>query len=112
MSSGYTYLGFNLKSPLFSDVRVRRAINFAIDKDEIVRGVLAGLGQAANGPYKPGTWQYNKAIPANEFDPAKAEKLLAEAGWKRKIPGGPLVNALGQSFTFTILTNQGNSQRI
>jgi len=56
VASAYTYLGFNLKSRLFSDVRVRRAINHALDKDEIVRGVLSGLGQAANGPYKPGTW--------------------------------------------------------
>ncbi len=112
VASAYTYLGFNLKSPLFSDVRVRRAINLAIDKEEIVRGVLAGLGQAANGPYKPGTWQYNTAIPANEYDPGKAEKLLAEAGWTRKPHDGPLANARGQKFAFTILTNQGNSQRI
>lgn len=112
VASAYTYLGFNLKSPLFSDVRVRRAVNAAIDKDEIVRGVLAGLGQAANGPYKPGTWQYNARIPANEYDPGKAERLLAEAGWSRKTHDGPLVNAAGQTFAFTILTNQGNSQRI
>lgn len=112
VASAYTYLGYNLKSPLFSDVRVRRAINHAIDKDEIVRGVLAGLGIAANGPYKPGTWAHNAAIPANEYDRDRAVRLLAEAGWTRKAPGAPLTNAQGQKFAFTILTNQGNSQRI
>lgn len=112
VASGYSYLGYNLKSPLFSDVRVRRAINHAIDKDEIVRGVLAGLGQAANGPYKPGTWPYNTAVPANEFDPDRSVRLLSEAGWTRRTPDGPLTNAQGQKFAFTILTNQGNSQRI
>ncbi|MDO9631757.1 MAG: ABC transporter substrate-binding protein, partial [Humidesulfovibrio sp.] len=61
VASAYTYLGFNLRSSLFSDVRVRRAINHALNKDEIVRGVLSGLGQAAGGPYKPGTWAYDKA---------------------------------------------------
>ncbi len=112
VASAYTYLGFNLKSPLFSDVRVRRAINHALDKDEIVRGVLAGLGQAANGPYKPGTWAFNEDIPANEFDPARARRLLAEAGWTRPKPDGPLMDKAGRVFAFTILTNQGNSPRI
>lgn len=112
VASAYTYLGFNLRSSLFSDVRVRRAINHALNKDEIVRGVLSGLGQAAGGPYKPGTWAYDKAIPANEYDPAKAKRLLAEAGWTRRTPDGPLVDTSGRPFAFTILTNQGNSQRI
>ncbi len=112
LSSGYAFLGYNLKSPLFKDVRVRRALLHAIDKDEIVRGVLLGLGLATGGPYKPGTWAFNEAVPANEFDPAKARRLLAEAGWTRKSPYGPLVDGRGTPFAFTILTNQGNSQRI
>jgi len=112
VSSGYTFMAFNLKSPLFSDVRVRQALSHAIDKDEIVRGVLMGLGAATGVPYKPGTWPYDDKIPANEFDPALAKKMLAEAGWTRKTPGGPLTDASGRPFAFTILTNQGNSQRI
>ncbi len=112
LASGYAFLGYNMRSPLFSDVRVRRAILHAIDKDEIVRGVLAGLGVAACGPYKPGAWAFNGRIPANEFDPEKARRLFAEAGWTRQGPDGMLTNAQGQPFAFTILTNQGNSQRI
>jgi len=112
VSSGYTFLAYNLKSPLFSDVRVRRALLYAIDKEEIVRGVLAGLGIATGGPYKPGTWAFDDNIPANEFDPARAKRLLAEAGWTRRSPDGPLMDAQGRSFAFTILTNQGNSPRI
>jgi len=112
LSSGYAFLGYNLKSPLFKDVRVRRALLHAIDKDEIVRGVLLGLGTTTGGPYKPGTWAFNDKIPANEFDPARAKRLLAEAGWTRRTPDGALVDSRGQSFAFTILTNQGNSQRI
>jgi peptide/nickel transport system substrate-binding protein len=112
LSSAYTFLAYNLKSPLFSDVRVRKAILHAIDKDEIVRGVLMGLGMATGGPYKPGTWAFDGKIPANEFDPALARRLLAEAGWTRKGQDGPLVDSAGRPFVFTILTNQGNSQRI
>lgn len=112
VAAGYTFMAYNLKSPLFADVRVRQAIDHAIDKDEIVRGVLLGLGQPTGVPYKPGTWAYDAKIPANEFDPALARRLLAQAGWTRKTPDGPLADASGRTFAFTILTNQGNSQRI
>ncbi len=60
-ASAFTYLGFNLRHPLFADRRVRQAITSAINKDEIVHGVLLGMGQVAHGPYKPGTWAYQPA---------------------------------------------------
>ncbi len=40
----YTYLGYNLKNPLFTDKRVRQAISYAINKEEIISGVLLGAG--------------------------------------------------------------------
>jgi len=49
-SNGYLYLGYNLRHPLFKDVRVRRAITAAINKDELIQGVLFGMGQKAAGP--------------------------------------------------------------
>ncbi|MBU1247579.1 MAG: peptide-binding protein, partial [Proteobacteria bacterium] len=113
IASGYTFLGYNLRPehPLFTDVRVRRALTFAIDKQEVVDGVLFGLGLAANGPYKPDSWAYNPNIPASVYDPAKALTLLAEVGWEDH-DGDGLLDKDGRPFAFTILTNQGNSQRI
>jgi peptide/nickel transport system substrate-binding protein len=110
LSDGYTYLGYNLQRALFQDVRVRRALTYAIDKDEIVKGVLLGLGQPATGPYKPGTWVYNAAVPRYPHDPAKARSLLAEAGWA-DADGDGVVERAGVPFRFTVLTNQGNDQR-
>jgi len=107
----YTYLGYNLKNPLFSDKRVRQAITCAINKDELVQGVLFGLGQAAHGPFQPGTWANNPALRPFPYDPKRAEQLLAEAGWRRSGAEGPLMKD-GKPFRFTILTNQGNEQRI
>ncbi|WP_298431714.1 peptide-binding protein [Geobacter sp.] len=107
----YTYLGYNLKNPLFADRRVRQAITSAISKDEIVHGVLLGLGQAAHGPYKPGTWAYNPNVKDFGYDPARARTLLAEAGWRGTGPDG-ILEKDGRRFSFTILTNQGNDQRI
>lgn len=110
-ASAYTYLGYNLSNPLFADRRVRQAITHAISKDEIVHGVLLGMGQLAHGPYKPGTWAYNPRVKDFGHDPARAKALLAEAGWRETGPDGILVKD-GQPFRFTILTNQGNDQRL
>ncbi|MBE0596538.1 MAG: peptide-binding protein, partial [Desulfuromonadales bacterium] len=109
-ASAYTYLGFNLRRPLFQDQRVRQALAYAIDKQELIDGVLLGLGQVANGPYKPGTWPHNPEVPSYPHDPQKARELLAEAGWTDS-NGDGLLDKNGQPFAFTILTNQGNDQR-
>jgi peptide/nickel transport system substrate-binding protein len=109
-SNGYTYLGFNLKDPRFADRRVRQAFAHAINKQELIDGVLLGLGREATGPYKPGTWPYNPDVPRFPYDPERARQLLAEAGWK-DTDGDGVVDKDGQPFSFTILTNQGNEER-
>jgi len=107
----YAYLGYNLKNPLFTDKRIRQAITCAINKDELVQGVLFGLGQAGHTPFQPGTWANNPDLKPFPYDPVRAEKLLAEAGWHKRGSDGMLVKD-GKPFKFTILTNQGNEQRI
>jgi peptide/nickel transport system substrate-binding protein len=110
LSFSYVYLGYNLKNPLFADKRVRQAIAYAIDKDEIISGVLLGLGKAATGPYKPETWAFNSKVRTYACDPAKAKALLAEAGWK-DLNGDGVLEKDGRPFTFEIITNQGNEVR-
>jgi peptide/nickel transport system substrate-binding protein len=110
LANGYAYLGFNLLDPRFQDKRVRQAMAYAINKQEIIQGVLLGLGQAAQGPYKPGTWWYKPDVKTYPFDPDRAKTLLAELGWTRMNGDGVLVKD-GKPFSFTIMTNQGNSVR-
>jgi len=110
-SSGYLYMGYNLRHPLFTDQRVRQALTAAIDKDELIHGVLFGMGQKAHGPIVPGRWAYNPNVKDIAYDPKVASRLLAEAGWKEKNSDGILVRD-GKPFRFTILTNQGNQQRL
>jgi len=110
LSFSYTYLGYNLKNPLFKDKRVRQAISYAIDKEEIIRGVLLGYGTVATGPYKPDAWYYNPNVRRYPFDPEKAKSLLAEAGWVDR-DGDGWLDRDGRRFSFTVITNQGNSLR-
>ncbi|MEN6318393.1 MAG: peptide-binding protein [Syntrophaceae bacterium] len=110
LSFSYTYLGYNLKNPLFTDKRVRQAIAYGINKDEIIEGVLLGLGKEATGPFKPGTWVYNPNVETYLYNPEKAKELLAAAGWK-DTNGDGIVDNNGQPFVFEIITNQGNEIR-
>jgi len=110
LSGVYTYVGLNLKSPFFRDVRVRRALSYAMDRTAIVKGALLGMGEPAFGPYKPGTWQYSETLRPFPYDPDKALALLAEAGWRRGKDG--VLEKDGVPFAFTLLVNQGNDERI
>jgi peptide/nickel transport system substrate-binding protein len=110
LAFAYTYMGYNLKNPLFTDKRVRQAISYAIKKDEIVSGVLLGLGKPATGPFKPGTWAYNDKVKMYNYDPDKARQLLKEAGWA-DANGDGVLEKDGKAFEFEILTNQGNETR-
>jgi peptide/nickel transport system substrate-binding protein len=110
-SSSYVYMGYNLRHPLFRDKRIRQALTSAIDKNELIHGVLFGMGQKAVGPIAPGRWAYNKNVRDIAYDPGHAAELLTQAGWKEKNSDGILVKD-GKPFSFTILTNQGNQQRL
>ncbi len=110
LSFGYTYLGYNLLEPKFQDIRVRRAISSAINKQDIVDGVLLGLGRVATGPFKPDTIWYNPEVKRYPYDPDKARALLEEAGWVDTDRDG-ILDKEGKPFSFTIITNQGNEQR-
>jgi len=106
----YTYMGYNLSNPKFSDKRVRAALDLAVDKREIIDVVLLGFGVISTGPFVPQSWAYNRSVLPAAFDPQKARKLLAEAGWKDANSDGWLEKG-GQAFEFTLVTNQGNEQR-
>ncbi len=110
-SSSYVYMGYNLRHPLFGDKRIRQALTAAINKDELIQGVLFGMGRKAHGPIVPGRWAYNPHVRDIAYDPQRAVQLLARAGWRKKNAEGTLVKN-GKPFSFTILTNQGNQQRL
>jgi peptide/nickel transport system substrate-binding protein len=80
-STWQIYLGLNaLRKPL-SDLRVRQALNYATDVDAIVKNVLDGDGRRLHGPFTPSMFGYDPAVKGYAPDPARARRLLAEAGY-------------------------------
>jgi dipeptide transport system substrate-binding protein len=75
------YLALNTTKRPFDDVRVRRAVNMAIDKGAIIEGVYQGAGVVAKNPIPPTLWSHNDDVRDYEFDVAEAQRLLREAGY-------------------------------
>jgi peptide/nickel transport system substrate-binding protein len=81
-------IDFNLQKPPLSDVRVRRAIAYAIDRKGLIDTVWYGLGNPAISPIPSQLARFhNPEVPRYNFNPALAEKLLDEAGYPRKENG-------------------------
>jgi peptide/nickel transport system substrate-binding protein len=82
----------NHGKPPFNVKALRQAVAYAVDLDQIVKGVWLNVGYPANGPISPASWAYDRTIPHIKRDLSKAKAKLLEGGQ----PGG---------FTFTLTTN-------
>ncbi|WP_068316651.1 ABC transporter substrate-binding protein [Polycladidibacter hongkongensis] len=76
------YMAYNTQQPPFNDVRVRKALNMAVNKQAIIDAVFQGSGKIAKNPIPPTMWSYNNAVEDDKYDPEAAKKLLEEAGVK------------------------------
>jgi peptide/nickel transport system substrate-binding protein len=97
------YLGFNLRDPILSDVRVRQAIAYAIDRRPMIQYLWAGWAQPARSVLPPQSWAYNGNVPAYDHDPNKARLLLDAAGYPEKN---------GVRFHITMKTSTTESTRL
>lgn len=95
------YLSFNLQDPVLRDVRVRQAIACAIDRKLIIQTLLDGRARAAESLLPPDHWAFNGDGPRYAYDPARAERLLDEAGHLRGRDGVRL------HLTMKTSTNEG-----
>src|SRR5262249_9794074 len=73
-------LRFDYANPLFSDLRVRRALAHALDRDAILKGLAEGLGTQTNSHLHPSLAEYNPNLKRHAYDPDRAKALLEEAG--------------------------------
>ncbi|MGK7377003.1 ABC transporter substrate-binding protein [Planococcus sp. 1R117A] len=108
-TADYRAVLYNFDLPLFQDKRVRQAMNHAINRDELVKGILAGKGEPAYGPLQK-SWAGTADEEGYTYNPEKAEQLLAEAGWV-KGSDGVLVKD-GQRFEFELVSPIQDTVRV
>lgn len=94
------HLGLNTTDEHLRDARVRHALAYALDRDQIIGTVMQGQGRIANAFLPPESWAYAKDAPVYGFDLAKAKQLLDEAGFKDPDGDGP-----GVRFTLELVTS-------
>lgn len=78
---GTTYIGVNTEAKALADLRVRRAISLAIDRERIVEHKLNGRAQVARTWIPPGHWAFDDGVPPPTYDPAMSRALLRQAGY-------------------------------
>lgn len=87
------YLGYNTRKAPFTDIKVRQALSYAVNKEEILKLALGGIGLVAHAPLPPTLPGYDDSLKQSElaYDPKEAQALLREAGYG---PGGKLLSGV------------------
>jgi len=107
-SLGYSYVGWNLRKPMFKDKRVRRALAMLMDREAFVENLWYGLGRVVSGNFFIDTPEYDKSIEPLPFDPGAAAKLLEEAGWSDH-DGDGIIDREGTPFRFEFTYSSGST---
>ena len=93
---------------IFKDKRVRKALNYAVNKEKLLKIVLHDYGEIASGTVFPQSWAYNKKITPYSYDPQRALNLLRDTGW-RDSNKNHILDKEGVEFEFTVLLVEQNS---
>jgi peptide/nickel transport system substrate-binding protein len=110
----YMYIGWNNAHPLFQEKRVRQAMTYFTNRQQMVKTILFDLGQVVDSPIYRHRPEYDESLQSYPYDPQKAASLLAEAGWKDTDGDGILDKEIdGQRvpLRFEIKFNSGNDIR-
>lgn len=105
----YSYIGYNIRNPLFADAEIRAALGMSIDTGLIIKYVLYGEGERVTGPYPKITEWYDPNVKPLPYDPAAALKIFNKKGWKKNSDG--ILEKDGKLFEFNLITNSGNPIR-
>ena len=106
----YEHIDLNLENPILGDVRVRRALLHALDREQINQQLFGGQQPVANTFVHPMDRPWTDAVPTYPFDPARAATLLDAAGW-RMSDDGIRRNAEGRPLRLELLSTAGDKSR-
>lgn len=108
----YDYLAFNMESKVLSNLEVRQAINYAIDKNSIIASVYNGKYTLADFPLPNTNWLY-QGNNQNNYDPEKAKQILQDNGWEFKYNyWQKYVNYYTRKLNFRLVVNSSNQTRV
>jgi microcin C transport system substrate-binding protein len=99
---GFQGLAFNMRRPVFQDIRVREAICHLIDQKYLLEKIMFNQYQQLNS-YWPSLYGSTQANPPIRYDPVQAKQLLKEAGYDRLDKNGYLINQKGERLEFTLI---------
>lgn len=104
----YTYIGWNLRNPMFAEADMRRAFAMAINGQEMIQQVLHSKGKQVAGPLLPTSWAYDDQQKPLPHDPGRLKEALAKLGWRERNRDGYLYRQnQRQPLEITILLAQG-----
>jgi peptide/nickel transport system substrate-binding protein len=103
----YSFIGWNLRKPFFSDKLVRQAMTHLVDRELILQKILFDLGAVVTNPFYINSPEYNKSITPYPYDPKKAYELLQQAGWT-DTNGNGIRDKDGVEFKFEFLIPAGS----
>ncbi|WP_028596029.1 ABC transporter substrate-binding protein [Paenibacillus assamensis] len=106
-TNGYGYIGLNHKDERFKDKKVRQALVYGLQRQEIVDGVYQGLADVVNVPQSKVSWAYTDEVNKYDYDLEKAKALLDEAGWKEGADG--IREKDGKKFKITFTASTPNA---
>lgn len=107
VGNSYEHVTLNQREyPPFRDIRVRRALIYALDRELIVSTILDGLAPVIHGPIQPPSWAYTDDVRRYDYDPVRADSLLDAAGWRDR-DGDGIRESAGRPLSFTLATQAG-----
>ncbi|HEU4365007.1 MAG TPA: peptide-binding protein [Candidatus Krumholzibacteria bacterium] len=104
----YNFIGWNCRTPWFTDGRVRLAMTLLFDRESINNKIYSGYARLVSGPFYINSWAYDKTVRPHPYDPVRARQLLDEAGWIDS-NGDGIRDKDGRKFEFELNIAHGSS---
>ena len=108
-TTGYTYVGFNMRRPWAKDVNVRKALSYATDRPGIIESVAYGQARPVYSIFTQSSYVYNPNVEKYDFDPKKAAEHFRMAGYT--LDANKRLVKDGQQLRLKVLFNQGSNVR-